>query len=175
MSTDHNFWRERRAEAESNCCPSADQHNALPLGQVQPTPRIRLKVKQTLWFWLSINAMPCENCLLEKTCHGHSYIRLAVPFCEFCTYKQCLVMSNTAQPPFHRLDLSSLCSFEPGLSSTTAKHRPTCTETAVKANHYNNKCVTVCQLLFCFFWLFSILPLCFYFYFVSLLPTFSRK
>ena len=132
-------------------------------------------MKQTLWFWLSINAMPCENCLLEKTCHGHSYIRLAVPFCEFCTYKQCLVMSNTAQPPFHRLDLSSLCSFEPGLSSTTAKHRPTCTETAVKANHYNNKCVTVCQLLFFFFWLFSILPLCFYFYFVSLLPTFSRK
>ena len=30
-STDHNFWRERRAEAESNQGPSAYQPNALPL------------------------------------------------------------------------------------------------------------------------------------------------
>ena len=33
MSTDHNFWRERRAEADSNRSPSAYQPNALPLGQ----------------------------------------------------------------------------------------------------------------------------------------------
>ena len=33
MSTDHNFWRERRAEADSNRGPSAYQPNALPLGQ----------------------------------------------------------------------------------------------------------------------------------------------
>ena len=33
MSTDHNFGRERRAEAESNRGPSAYQPNALPLGQ----------------------------------------------------------------------------------------------------------------------------------------------
>ena len=33
MSTDHNFWRERRAEAVSNRGPSAYQPNALPLGQ----------------------------------------------------------------------------------------------------------------------------------------------
>ena len=32
-STDHNFWRERRAEADSNRGPSAYQPNALPLGQ----------------------------------------------------------------------------------------------------------------------------------------------
>ena len=32
-STDHNFWRERRAEADSNWGPSAYQLNALPLGQ----------------------------------------------------------------------------------------------------------------------------------------------
>ena len=30
---DHNFCRERRAEADSNRGPSAYQHNALPLGQ----------------------------------------------------------------------------------------------------------------------------------------------
>ena len=33
MSTNHNFWKERRAEALSNRGPSAYQPNALPLGQ----------------------------------------------------------------------------------------------------------------------------------------------
>ena len=33
VSTDHNFWRERRAEADSNRGPSAYQPNALPLDQ----------------------------------------------------------------------------------------------------------------------------------------------
>ena len=33
MSKDHNFWRERKAEAEWNRGPSAYQPNALPLGQ----------------------------------------------------------------------------------------------------------------------------------------------
>ena len=32
VSTDHNFWREKRAEADSNLGPSAYQPNALPLG-----------------------------------------------------------------------------------------------------------------------------------------------
>ena len=34
MSTDHNFWRERRDKADSNQGPSAYQPNALPLGQM---------------------------------------------------------------------------------------------------------------------------------------------
>ena len=33
VSTNHNCWRERTAEAESNRRPSAYQPNALPLGQ----------------------------------------------------------------------------------------------------------------------------------------------
>ena len=33
VSTDHNFWRERRAEADSNRGPSAYQPNSLLLGQ----------------------------------------------------------------------------------------------------------------------------------------------
>ena len=33
VSRDHNFLRERRAEADSNRGPSAYQSNALPLGQ----------------------------------------------------------------------------------------------------------------------------------------------
>ena len=39
VSTDHNFWRERRAEADSNRCPSAYQPNALPLG---PTDLLKI-------------------------------------------------------------------------------------------------------------------------------------
>ena len=34
VSTDHNLWRERRAEADSNRGPSVYQPNALPLGQI---------------------------------------------------------------------------------------------------------------------------------------------
>ena len=33
VSTDPNFWREKRTEADSNRSPSAYQPNALPLGQ----------------------------------------------------------------------------------------------------------------------------------------------
>ena len=33
VSTDHNFWSERRAEADLNRGPSAYQPNTLPLGQ----------------------------------------------------------------------------------------------------------------------------------------------
>ena len=42
VSTDHNFWRERRAEVDSNWGHSAYQPNALPLGQtdrLSPTDR----------------------------------------------------------------------------------------------------------------------------------------
>ena len=35
VSTDHNFGRERRTEADSNPGPSAHQLNALPLGQTR--------------------------------------------------------------------------------------------------------------------------------------------
>ena len=37
VSTDHNFSRERRAEADWNRGPSAYQPNALPLGQTAVT------------------------------------------------------------------------------------------------------------------------------------------
>ena len=43
VSTDHNFWRERRAEADSNRGPSAYQPNALPLGKtgsLEPQPDV---------------------------------------------------------------------------------------------------------------------------------------
>ena len=38
MSTEHNFWRERRAEADSNRGPSAYQPNAKPLGHIVSPP-----------------------------------------------------------------------------------------------------------------------------------------
>ena len=43
VSTNHNFWRERRAEAVSNRGPSAYQPNALPLGQTGSL--------WTAWWW----------------------------------------------------------------------------------------------------------------------------
>ena len=39
MSVGHNFWRERRTEAESNRGPSVYQPNALPLGQIDSLNR----------------------------------------------------------------------------------------------------------------------------------------
>ena len=47
VSADHNFLRERRAEADSNRGPSAYQPNALPLGQTgsQVLPEKRGTVK----------------------------------------------------------------------------------------------------------------------------------
>ena len=40
VSTDHNFWRERRAEADSIRGPSAYQPDALPLGQTRSPMRM---------------------------------------------------------------------------------------------------------------------------------------
>ena len=42
VSTDHNIWRERRAEADSNRGPSAYQPNALPLGQTGTQSQLAL-------------------------------------------------------------------------------------------------------------------------------------
>ena len=52
-STDHNFWRERRAEADSNWGPSAYQPNALPLGQTGSLMQ--------LW-WKSFISTNCITC-----------------------------------------------------------------------------------------------------------------
>ena len=41
VSTDHSFWRERRAEADSNRSPSAYQPNALPLGHTGSRTRTK--------------------------------------------------------------------------------------------------------------------------------------
>ena len=41
VSTDHNFWTESRAEADSNWGPSAYQPNALPLGQTGSRGRVQ--------------------------------------------------------------------------------------------------------------------------------------
>ena len=38
VSTDHNFWSERRAEADSNRGPAA--YNALPLGQTSSRTKV---------------------------------------------------------------------------------------------------------------------------------------
>ena len=48
MSRDHNFGRERRAEADSNRGPSAYQPNALPLGQTDSLSENKPRRSETL-------------------------------------------------------------------------------------------------------------------------------
>ena len=55
MSTNYNFWRERKAEADSNRGPSTYQPNALPLGQTG-----------SLWRWRKR-----EIIYLSLHCHHH--------------------------------------------------------------------------------------------------------
>ena len=50
MSTDHIFWRERRAEADSNRGPSSYQPNALPLGQTGS--QVSVDVKRHVYLYL---------------------------------------------------------------------------------------------------------------------------
>ena len=62
-STDHNFWRERRAEADSNRGPSAYQPNALPLGpnglhdSHQPTGNIWSILRLANDAWIPVQAI----------------------------------------------------------------------------------------------------------------------
>ena len=49
MSTDHNFWREGRAEADSNRGPSAYHPNALPLGHTGSHLRYTCLTSSCLW------------------------------------------------------------------------------------------------------------------------------
>ena len=62
---DHDFWRERRAETDSNRGPSAYQPSALPLGQTGsrmqwPWPRCLLTGRCHC-------QMACKSCLLSHT------------------------------------------------------------------------------------------------------------
>ena len=88
VSTDQNFWRERRAEADLNRGPSAYQPNALPLGQtgshVDSTQTCPFIVYSALWhlcsLWaVSVLLLLCGNSffkfhfntsLLQRYIHG---------------------------------------------------------------------------------------------------------
>ena len=63
VSTDHNFWRERRAEVDSNRGPSSYQPNALPLGQTgsQNNDAINVCFYPSVFRW--VQRVRCyENC-----------------------------------------------------------------------------------------------------------------
>ena len=63
VSTDHNFWRERRAEVDSNRGPSSYQPNALPLGQTgsQNNDSINVCFYPSVFRW--VQKVWCyENC-----------------------------------------------------------------------------------------------------------------
>ena len=60
VSTDHNFWRERRAEADLNQDPSAYQPNPLPLGQTSSPTSIKQECK----------FIHCPHCVLPHCIHS---------------------------------------------------------------------------------------------------------
>ena len=71
MSTDHNLWRERRAEADSNRSPSAYQPNALLLGQTgSQTPKSN-KLLFQLQGWLCKLRWYLQVQYLNTRQHGH--------------------------------------------------------------------------------------------------------
>ena len=60
MSINHNFWRERRAEAELNHSPSAYQLVALPLGQSGSHPGC-------VWYYFVFVPQLLHSCLKSGT------------------------------------------------------------------------------------------------------------
>ena len=74
----HNFWRERRAEAESNWGPSAYQPNTLPLAQISS-----LKCKQ--YFIVNFVKSRESKCLSVPMPHTKSSVLSLPVTCAFAT------------------------------------------------------------------------------------------
>ena len=77
VSTNHNFWREMRAEAVSNQGPSAYQPNALPLGQTGCPPYALHPVSKVsptlLWNCLHHSGWLCSRVTQCNTAFGRCY------------------------------------------------------------------------------------------------------
>ena len=77
VSTDHNFWKERRAEADSNRGPAVYQPNALPLSQTDQPMLIFVESVQTnepelhLEFWSFCYA------ILSKAATSSAYVEFS--------------------------------------------------------------------------------------------------
>ena len=80
MSTDHNFLRERRAEADSNRGPSAYQPNALPLGQTGSPERVP-RLRQLNWTVKPRLHVPTAGWVLLYVHRNHRLIRDRSPGC----------------------------------------------------------------------------------------------
>ena len=76
VSTDHTFWRERRAETVSNRGPSAYQSNALPLGKTG---------SQSSWTYRSIYIYIYRSMLSLRVLTKPQWIRLQHP-CIYTTF-----------------------------------------------------------------------------------------
>ena len=92
VSTDHNFWRERRAEADSNRGPSAYQPNALPLGQTGSLEDVPL----VEFIYLVFTCMPGESYwrrLRSLLCLGDVFqVLINSLVCWFCTGTLSLIL-----------------------------------------------------------------------------------
>ena len=80
VSTDHNFWRERRAEADSNRSPSAYQPRALPLGQTGSHLSMLMAISVLVYLCVCVCAFVCV-CVCVCVCA-----------CMVCVHAWCVCM-----------------------------------------------------------------------------------
>ena len=90
MSTNHNFWRERRAEAVSNQGPSTYQPTALPLGQTGS----RREISRTRTIY-STETHTQMSCIVPAACPTHPE--------GFPTYRQSRTTNKGLDFPLARL------------------------------------------------------------------------
>ena len=105
VSTDHNFWSERRAEADSNWCPSAYQPNALPLGQTGSpitSHGIYLIYTQSDGLDLVSRSLTCRKQTLEIVAVGP----VVGPICmyTFLKYAHCVLYDSDSGTVSERLE-----------------------------------------------------------------------
>ena len=106
MSINHNFWRERRAEAVSNRGSSAYQPNALPLGHIPPSHSLHL----CLSVCLSVSTPYLSVCQSLSVPHSIS-LCLSVSIC--LSLPPYITLSVSVS---HSLHICLLLSFLPDLS-----------------------------------------------------------
>ena len=108
MSTDHNFWKERRAEVELNWGPSAYQPNALPLGQTSSPMFFKsigyLYVGQSIWYFTyGVSRVHCTLGCLNTFCR---------PYCFYIVYFRLTLGVGALQILFYNACVSATMSVQ---------------------------------------------------------------
>ena len=102
MPTEHNFWREKRVEADSNRNPSAYQPNALPLGQTGSHFSSPFSLKLTVSVHWGLPRRISSEPSVGVALHACSRIKHAVDVLWFVRIKYVLVLAIAFVDPWHR-------------------------------------------------------------------------